>query len=149
MAASGKTMNIRNVVFTPDGGPAIPLRGITGVSCSGGGSIQKFAGDGDHFNTTVVNDFADPTVTINSGDRPSAQSLAQGMRGTLSYVVKDARNILSATLQSGDTSYTLSKAVVQSIDFADNFRQFGTNTITLCSESSDGITSPISLTVTS
>ena len=147
MSASRRQVNNRNSSFTPSGSTVILYQGVTSVAISGGGSILKLSGDGDRFPTTVMNDFSDPTVTVSLNDLASAQSAGIGARGVFSNTYKDARN-QTATVGSGDAIINLTTAVIQNIDFSNEHRQYGKYTIMFAAESADGLTSPLSLTIT-
>ena len=147
MPGSNRQMNVRNVVFTPVSGTAIQLSGVTSVSLDAGGELQKFAGDGDHYNTLVVNAFSDPTITIAGS---GLQNLpATGARGTLAFTFKDARSPNSSVVGPGDITYTVVTAVVGNNSVSGQFKQFATANVTIGIESSDGVTSPISILIQS
>jgi hypothetical protein len=137
-------MNWTGVTFTPQGGSSIALTGVTSVQIDLGGSLQKFAGDGDRFHTTVVNDFHDPTVTIQCADLAAIRMLPVGTVGTFTATHNDARNGQG----SGAITYTLANAVVASNPIQGSHRHFGQGTLTLTAFSADGVTSPLSTTIT-
>ncbi len=143
--ASKRQVNVRNVTFTPVGGTAVTFGGVTSCSLEGGGTVIKFSADGDRSPTTVINDFVDPTVTLNFADLIDVPFI--GARGTLQFTFKDARNANTTTLGTGDLTYTMTTAVVTNYSPQGTHRQFSTATMMFSSESIDGITVPLSVTV--
>lgn len=142
MPATKRLMNWSGLTFTPTGGSAINLTGVSNVQVALNGSIQKFSGDYDKFPTTVIADFADPLFTITTADIAAALSI-YGLRGALVAVQRDAKNGTG----SGAITYTVSGAVVMDVDTGGQHRQFGQATIKICTESSDGATNPVATSV--
>ena len=62
MSATKRFMNWTGVTFTPVGGSATTITGVTSVAIDSGGSLARFSGDGDRYVTTMVNDFNEPIV---------------------------------------------------------------------------------------
>ena len=143
MSATRRFMNWTNVTFSPVAGTATTLTGVTSVSIDSGGSLAKFAGDGDRFATTMVNDFNEPVVTIHSADLGAIRANPVGTVGTLSATHNDAKNGIGA----GAITYTLTNAVVASCQVQGAHRQFGQGSLTFGAFSSDGITNPISTSI--
>ena len=138
-------MNWTGVSFTPVGGSATPITGVTSVAIDGGGSLLKFAGDGDRYNTTVVNDFNEPTVTVQAADLAAIRAYPVGTVGTFVATHDDARNGVG----TGAITYTLANAVIAANPIKGSHRQFGQGTLTLVAFSSDGVTNPLSTTIAS
>ena len=138
MAATKRQMNVTSCTFTPTSGSSTTYTGVTSVATDHGGSLIKFSGDGDRYPTTTVNDFNDPSVTITSADYAALYAQAVGTRGSLVYTYKDAK---AAT--GGALTVTVSTAIVETIQFTGQHRQFGSGTVTFATESSDGTTSPL------
>lgn len=143
MPASKRYMNWSGVSFTPQSGAAIAITGVTSVQIDSGGSLLKFSGDGDRYNTIVVNDFHDPTLTIQCADLAAVRSLPVGTVGTFTATHNDARNGLG----TGAITYTLANAVVASNPVQGSHRHFGQGTLTLTAFSVDGVTNPLSTTL--
>jgi len=143
MPATKRFMNWTGVAFTPGGGSATPITGVTSVTIDAGGSLAKFSGDGDRYNTMVVNDMNDPVVTIQAADLASIRSNPVGTAGTLAATHNDARNGTG----SGAITYTLANAVIASNSVHGAHRQFGLGTLVLNAYSTDGITNPLSTTI--
>ena len=85
MAASKRFMNWTNVSFTPAGSSTTPIAitGVTSIAIDTGGSLAKFSGDGDRYNSTIVNDFNEPTATVTCADLGAINALQTGVLGTL------------------------------------------------------------------
>lgn len=136
-------MNWTGVAFTPQNGSTIVLTGVSSIQIDSGGSLLKFSGDGDRYNTTVVNDFNEPTVTVNCADLAAVRSLPVGTVGTFTATHNDARNGAG----TGAITYTLANAVVASNPIQGSHRRFGQGTLTLTAFSVDGVTNPLSATI--
>lgn len=143
MAASKRFMNWTNVSFTPLNGSAAPITGVTSIQIDSGGSLLKFSGDGDRYNTTVVNDFNEPTITVHTADLVAVSAFPVGTVGTFIATHNDARNGGG----TGAVTYTLTNAVVASNPLQGAHRQFGQGVLTLTAYSPDGVTNPLSLSI--
>jgi hypothetical protein len=143
MSATKRFMNWTAVSFTPNGGSATPIGGVTSVTIDSGGSLAKFAGDGDRYNTTVINDMNDPVVTVHAADLAAIRANPVGTVGTFTATHNDARNGTG----TGAVTYTLSNAVVASNSIEGAHRRFGQGTLTITAFSSDGVTNPLSTTI--
>lgn len=141
MAATKRQMNITACTFTPTAGSATTFTGVTGVETNAGGSLVGFDGDADRFTTTLVNDFNDPSVSINHADFAAGFANPTGTHGTLTYTYKDAKGATG-----GSVVATVTGAVVENNSFNGQHRQFGTVTTTFKTESSDGTTNPLAFT---
>jgi hypothetical protein len=138
-------MNWTNVTFTPLSGTPVIFTGVTSVQIDSGGSLAKFAGDGDRFNTMIVNDFNEPSVTVQCADLGAIRAYPVGTVGTFTATHNDARNGSG----TGAITYTLSNAVIASDPIKGAHRQFGQGTIVFVAFSSDGVTNPLSATIAS
>jgi hypothetical protein len=145
MSSTKRYMNWSGVTFTPLSGTGTTITGVTSIQIDSGGSLLKFSGDGDRYSTTVVNDFNDPTITINSADLAAVRAFPVGTVGTLTATHNDARNGVG----TGAITYTLNNAVVASNPIHGSHRQFGQGSLTLTSYSIDGVTNPLSTTMMS
>lgn len=143
MSATKRLLNWTGVTFTPVGGLPTVITGVTSVSIDSGGGLLKFSGDGDRYNTTVVNDFNDPTITVNAADLAAIRANPVGTVGTFTATHNDARNGTG----SGSITYTLSNAVVAQNSVKGSHRQFGQGTLVLSAYSSDGVTNPLSVSI--
>ena len=145
MSATKRFMNWTGVTFTPVNGTPMAITGVTSVQIDSGGSLLKFAGDGDRFSTTVVNDFNDPTITVHSADLAAVMAFPVGTAGTFMATHNDARNGTG----SGAITYTLTNAVIAANPVHGSHRQFGQGVLTLSAFSADGVTNPLSTTSSS
>lgn len=143
--ATKRFMNWTNVTFTPDGdnAPTTTFTGVTTVTLDAGGSLIKFSGDGDRYNTTVVNDHNEPTATVECADVASVRANPIGTAGTFTATFNDARNGTG----TGAITYTLANAVVSKGSVSGAHRQFGKGTFAVEAYSTDGITNPLSTSV--
>ena len=140
MASTKRFMNWTGVTFTPTGGSVTPITGVSSVTIDTGGSLVKFAGDGDRYSTTVVNDHNDPVVTVHAADLAAVRANPVGTTGTFTATHNDARNGAG----TGAITYTLANAVISSNPIQGAHRQFGQGTLTIASFSTDGVTNPLS-----
>lgn len=145
MTATKRFINWSGVTFTPVGGQPTAIGGVTSVAIESGGSLAKFAGDGDRYVTTMVNDFNEPTVTIQAADLASLRANPVGTVGTLTATHNDARNGTGP----GAITYTMSNAVVASCQVKGAHRQFGQGSITFAAFSTDGVTNPLATSIAS
>lgn len=143
MSATKRFMNWSGVTFTPLNGSATNITGVTSVTIDSGGSLARFAGDGDRYVTTMVNDFNEPIVTIHSADLSALRANPVGTVGTFTATHNDAKNGVG----TGAVTYTLANAVISACQVQGAHRQFGQGTLTLGAFSSDGITNPISTSI--
>ena len=145
MSATKRYMNWSGVTFTPSNGTGTTITGVTSIAIESGSSIARFAGDGDHFVTTMVNDFNEPSVTVHAADLGALQANPVGTVGTFVATHNDARNGAS----TGAITYTIANAVVTSLHLRGSHRQFGQGTLLLEAFSSDGVTNPVAISVAS
>lgn len=139
MAGTKRQMNWAPVIWTPTSGSPSTATGVTQVAVNAGGSLVKFSGDGDRFNTLVVNDFGDPSMAVTTADAAWLMGISPGSRGSLSATHKDAK-----LATGGAITYTLSGAVMESPQFGGQHRQIGSGSGTFYAESADGTTNPLS-----
>ena len=136
-------MNWTGVSFTPVGGNPITITGVTSVQIDSGGTLAKFSGDGDRYHTIIVNDFNEPTITVQSSDLAAIRAFPVGTVGTFTATHNDARN----GALTGAITYTLANAVVAANPIKGSHRQFGQGTLTLTAFSTDGQTNPLSTSI--
>ncbi len=143
MSATKRFMNWTAVSFTPVGGAATPITGVTSVMIDSGGSLARFSGDGDRYVTTLVNDFNEPVVVVQAADLAALRANPVGTVGTLSATHNDARNGVG----TGAVTYTMANAVVASCQVHGAHRQFGQGSVTFAAFSGDGVTNPLSTSI--
>jgi len=136
-------MNWTGVSFTPTGGTATSITGVTSVNIDTGGSLMRFSGDGDRYSTTVVNDYNEPVITVHAADLAAVRANPVGTVGTFTATHNDAKNGTG----SGAITYTLTNAVIASNPVQGTHRQFGQGTLTVTAYSTDGITNPLSTSI--
>jgi hypothetical protein len=135
-------MNWTNVSFV-SGANTTNFTGVTSVSIDPKGSLAKFSGDNDRYQTTVVNDMNEPEITLECGDVGAVNSLSVGQVGTFSATLCDAVNGTGA----GAITYTMANAVVSKVGAGGKHRQYGMGQVTFEAYSSDGTTNPISTSI--
>jgi len=138
MSATKRFMNWTGVTFAPQNGPATAITGVTSVAIESGGSLARFAGDGDRFVTTMVNDFNEPIVVVQAADLAAIRANPVGTVGTLSATHNDARTGVGA----GAVTYPLAACHVHGAH-----RQFGQGSVTFAAFSGDGVTNPLSTSI--
>lgn len=143
MSSTKRFMNWTGVTFTPAGGSATPITGVSSVTIDTGGSLLKFSGDGDRYSTTVVNDYNDPVVTVHAADLAAVRAYPVGTVGTFTATHNDARNGAG----TGAITYTLTNAVIANTPIHGAHRQFGQGTLTIAAFSTDGVTNPLATSV--
>jgi hypothetical protein len=143
MTATKRFMNWTGVSFTPTGGSSTLITGVTSLTIDSGGTLSRFSGDGDRYYTTVVNDFNEPVITIQSADLAAIRTNPTGTVGTFSATHNDAKNGAG----SGAVTYTLTNAVIATNPIQGAHRQFGQGTLTITAFSADGVTNPLSTTI--
>jgi hypothetical protein len=141
--ASKRFMNWTGVTFTPTNGSPTLITGVVSIHIESGGSLARFSGDGDRYSTTVVNDFHDPTITIQTADLGSVSSFPVGTVGTFTATLNDARNGAG----TGAIVYTLTNAIVASNPVQGKHRQFGLGVLTMTAYSTDGVTNPLAVSI--
>ena len=142
MAATKRQMNWSPVVFTVTGGTAYTATGVTQCSVDHGKSVQKFSGDADHFPTTVVEDFRDPTISVTSADQAWIDTVALAGFGSVAATHKDAKGAVG-----GSITYTLNNALADSSSDQGSHRAFGSGQVKFSGQSADGVTSPLAISL--
>lgn len=144
---SGRQMNWSGAKFTPSGGSATNILGVTDISIDKGGTVEKQSGDADRYNTIAVNSFNEPTITVQSNDLRvhGGSSLVIGTVGAFEATHNDSKNL--AVSGSYAIKYSLANAVVESNSVSGQHKQFGKGSLKFTCFSSDGTTSPLTQTV--
>jgi len=120
------------------------ITGVTSLNFDSGGSLVPFSGDGDRYNTTVVNDFNEPEFSLESADLKALNALTPGTRGVFTATINDAKNGITA-LGGGFTITTAAgTAIVKTHSASLAHRQYGKGTLSIMVESADGTTNPAS-----
>ena len=109
---TNRFMNWSLVSFTPVGGSTQLFTGVSSVKIDAGGSLAKFSGDADRFNTTVVCDFNEPSIEIQTADAAAVRANPPGTVGTFAATLNDARNG-SGSGRSHIQSLTASSPTIQ------------------------------------
>ena len=146
MAATKRFINVSSCGFTPTGGSAIPIKGVTSVTENYNAQEVRASGDADFFDTLGVVVSANPSVSIDFLNQAALENatILPGTTGTLTYTKNDARN--GSTAAGGALIYTLVNAVWQGQTATNPHRAIGTATGMFNSFSADGSTNPHSVT---
>jgi hypothetical protein len=80
---------------------------------------------------------------VNAADLAAIRANPVGAVGTFTATHNDAKNGTG----SGSITYTLSNAVIAQTNVKGSHRQFGQGTLVLSAFSSDGVTNPLSVSV--
>lgn len=137
--ATKRHMNWSGVTFTPTAGVPVVFSGVLSVQINPGGSLLKFSGDGDRYNTTVVNDFNDPSIVVECADAAAVASCFTGQVGVFTATHNDAKNVAG----TGAITYTFNGATVDKLSSGGAHKQFGKSSISFVCSSADGVTNPI------
>jgi hypothetical protein len=140
MAATKLQMNWSAVGFTPSGGSLTTISKVQEVQFDPAGTLKPYAGDGDRYPTTIVNDMNNPKATVRGGDVATMQGLAPGTVGAFTSTFNDAK-----LATGGAIVYTLSNAVVENCTAGGAHAEYGEGTLSFLAFSSDGVTSPLGI----
>jgi len=105
--------------------------------------VQKFSGDADHFPTTVVEDFRDPSISLTCADQAWIDTVALG--GMFTSVAATHKDAKGAT--GGNITYTLSNAIAESSSDQGSHKAFGSGQVKFTGQSADGVTSPLAISL--
>lgn len=130
VAYSNGTNNNNSIVFTR----------IDSVDINFGGTLLKYSGDLDRYPTVIINNDNNPSMSLRSSDPGTVMTLVPGTTGVIHATHKDA-----AKVSGGDVVYIMINAVVESPSTSGSHAQFGTSSLSLQAYSSDGSTTPLSL----
>jgi hypothetical protein len=130
-------------VQTAPSASTIAITGVTDVEYARNAGVLKHSGDGDHFVTTLINDFEDPALTITHRDLTASYGIVVGARGTISSVHNDAR--YGVTTAGGGYTVALVGMVTDNPG-GGSHRQFGQGRLAFAGESTDGVTNPMTFT---
>ena len=143
VVSTKRQMNWTGVTFTPTLGTAVTMTGVTGVELDNGGNLLTFSGDGDRFPTTIVNDMNQPSFTLTCADTSAANQFTPGLRSVFTATFNDAKNQAA----TGALTFSATNSVVGGHTISGQHRQIGSNQVQIQCESTDGVTSPITVTV--
>ncbi|MEW4569311.1 hypothetical protein AB1L88_15710 [Tautonia sp. JC769] len=110
-----------------------------------GRSVQGKA-DADLFNTTNKLIGASPRFTVSSEDKNNEINVPIGTTGTFTCVHKSELNA-AQTPEAGDIRYTLTNALCENHSGGGAHEAIGTLQSTITSRSTDGVTSPLTVSV--
>lgn len=139
----GRFMNWINLTFTPTGGTAITILGVTNVAYDPQAKVITGAGDGDMGPTSINLTETDPKFTIDLEHLAIMRTLTPGLRGSFSGTFMDAENGVS----SGAMIFTVANAIVENFTIGGKFRAYGSGSLHIRTWSPDGITPPVSIGV--
>lgn len=139
--------NYDQVKFTPaGGGGAVTLNGVTGVRYNSNGTTKEFRGDNDHFPTTRVADFQNPSFQVTLANlKQLIQTLTHGAKGIFEYRMLHANN--GAGTDAITVATATGTAMVDAPSANSQHGQYGTGDVTIRTTSADGLTNPCTFTV--
>lgn len=143
MPPTNRFISTQACTFTPNGGSAIPIRGVQNVTLNEQASDVSEGGDGDLINTSAGVVQIDPQVSLEFLNAAVLNGVAPGVIGTLTWTLLDANN--KAVSGGGALIFTLVNAYYMPGAVNMPFRQFAKATPTFKSFSVDGQTSPLSV----
>lgn len=135
MSATNLQLNTYNVQFN-----STNIKKVTSFSPNPGGELIKFSGDNDRYPTVIANAMNNPTVSVTTGDIGTMQGFAPGTVSTITATMGDA---LAAS--GGAINWTISNAVFRNHTPSQPHGNFGSTTAEFDCYSSDGSTSPFSI----
>lgn len=141
LVASGRFMNWSSVAFTPDGGVAIPIKEVQDVQIDPRITFRGASGDGDMTPSAKTVEYVDPRITVRTEDLKTINTIGWGAAGTLTATHNDFMNKAG----TGAMTYTITGCIAAPAARGGAHRQTGTGTIEFETYSSDGVTSPISV----
>ena len=144
MAASNRYLNFAGASFTPAGGSAILLDGVTDASFSRDGSVEEFKGDLAVFVQLLAMPTQKRAITISLMDVGIAQTVAMGSRGAFTIKLADAVNGIAAA--GGGLSFTMATCMVVNNDGQGPHAKQAGSTLSFEGYSSDGVTDPLVIT---
>lgn len=133
-------VNTTACIFTPAGGSAIPITGITSISLTQNPEEVRMGGDGDLFDTFGGVFGVNPVVKISSNEPNLLDAVPPGAFGTLTWTRNDARN--GAVTAGGARIYTISGAYYMPQGDTAPHRQGATAEFEFHTQSVDGTTNP-------
>ena len=144
MAATNRYMNVSAMTYTPAGGIATPITGVTSVTYAENGQELNAAADFDLFDTIGAIVGMAPTVTVETINALLGfPSHVAGGTGTLVFTVRDVYN--AATTAGGAKIFTISNCFFKSRTVTAAFRSLATQSLGFGMLSSDGATNPTSI----
>ena len=146
MPSSNKVKNVpTGVTWTrtyPSSAAAVTIDGITNFKYNPGISQKPFSADGTRFDTAVFSDSETPTISFSVEHPYRLQGVAATERGTLSFVIPDAQNGITAG--GGGYTWTVTDTFLNDLPSDLKHRDWATAEITFGMIASDGITHPVS-----
>jgi hypothetical protein len=144
MATASKLyLKFSGVTFTPTGGSALTIDKVTECDHGEVGQNIQFFGDGAQYPTANKVAHSAVGVSIKSGNKAALDAVPIGTVGTLVFIAQDARNGVG----TGARTYTVTGAQLVSRPMTGSETNWGMGTLTFVSESSDGVTNPLSVAV--
>jgi hypothetical protein len=146
MAGTNRFMNWTGGVFTPSGGSAIYLTGVTKCDVAPDVSFVKFKGDLAQYDQAVATPSKSRVITVDLADAHTVLAMIQGNVGVFSITLLDAAN--GATPGGGGFTVTLNPCVVGKKAASDSHAQFATSSIVFEGYAADGpgIVDPLTIT---
>lgn len=136
MAATGVQFNITGCTFN-----GTSIKQVVSVQMPMNARVMGFSGDANLFDTVKALAKVDPKVTLNSADIGTLLGLGVGTGGALAFSFPDAKGVVG-----GGVAVNIANAFLSDVQVGGQHAQFGTASAHFDTWSSDGVTSPISMT---
>jgi hypothetical protein len=143
VSPSNRYINFSAVSFTPTSGSPTTITGVQDIQFDENGEIISAGGDADLFDRFKALVKLDPKIVIETLDSHALNTVAAGTIGSLTFTINDARN--GAAVGGGGKVYTISNAVLEPHKIGQAYRQFGKQTLTFQTFSTDGTTNPVAV----
>jgi hypothetical protein len=141
---SNRQLNWTSVSFTPSGGTLIPITEVQDVKFDVAGEVREGRGDGDYYASAVNVVGAKPTAEITTQFITKINTITIGSKGGIAAKHNDYDNGSG----SGSIAYVMSPCVVTANSRSGAHMQIGQGTISFQGYAVDGVTNPLSATVT-
>ncbi len=142
MAATRTFMNVFACNWTPTGGTAVPITGVTALSISCKDHIEDFYGDFDRFSSSQSVTQSVQDIQAHYADLEAATKIVAGP-GVLTFTIGgNAKNFPASGVGSGALTGTFA-ALAHSLDYSGDHSKFGMCTQNFHGSTSDGATPPL------
>lgn len=143
LTPSKRFINTSGCTFTPTGGSAISITGITSINVAQNPEEVRMSGDADLFDTFAGLVSLNPNVKISTNKPNLLDAVAPGAYGVLTWTRNDAVN--GAVTAGGAKIYTVSGAYYFPQGTDAPHRQGATTDFEFHTLSTDGTTNPVAV----
>ncbi len=144
MAASNRFINVSGCVFTKKPSGTVAISTVQSAAIGKKGKEVNASGDADFYPTLSVTVGAQPMVTLQHQNATLLNSLPETTLGSsLVFIAQDALNGIG----TGAITYTLTNCHVTNHEANHPHQAVATCTLSIGSYSTDGLVSPLSMSV--